>query len=106
MTSIQAHQDRDPGHMVPMPPLPMVAACDQCGRCEDPDRACTRQVPVLLMSRGAIELLRAVEMKAMALSPDDVRCMVDTGGTDDLDAIDEADAGHADAFARQLALSF
>lgn len=104
MTSIQAQQDRqDAAHMLPRSPLQADAACDECGRCDEPARACTRQVPVLLMTRGAIESLRAVEMKAMALSPDDVRCMVDTGSTEDTDTVDEPRAGE---IARQLALSF
>lgn len=101
MTSIQAHQDR---HHAGQPFDAMPGGCDQCGRCDDPATDCSgRRVPVLLMTRGAIESLRAVEMKAMALSADDVRCMVDTGSMDDTDEVMGDEAGD---IARQLALSF
>lgn len=100
MTSIQAHQDR---HSAGHPTGHVPAGCDQCGQCADPATACARRVPVLLMSRGAVESLRAVEMKAMALSPDDVRCMVDTGSVDDTDEVMGDEAGD---LTRQLSLSF
>jgi hypothetical protein len=121
MTSIQANQDRqDAGHAVHAAPvrLDASAGCDQRGRCVDPDRGCSSRVPVLLMTRGAIESLRAVEMKSMALSADDVRCMVDAGrgddGADHDDVSGRCDDEHggealgyeAGDLARQLALSF
>lgn len=103
MTSIQANQDRqDAGHALHAVPLSSLTGCDQCGRCGDPERACGRRVPALLMTRGAIETLRAVEMKSMALSPDDVRCMVDTGRLDDGDDL----ATGAETGPSQLALNF